>query len=60
VCARGEAKGQDGWHWRALPGPLGHGRGPQAAYGRTAAEQRGERKQGLFCKFQKFKGLSVN
>jgi hypothetical protein len=35
------------------------GRGPNAAYGRAAAEQRGERKQGQFSDFQKFRDLSI-
>jgi hypothetical protein len=29
------------------------------AYGRAAAEQRGEREHGLVCEFQKFRGLSI-
>jgi len=51
----------------ALAGSLGstwpwthRGRGPPAAYGRAAAEQRGERNQGRFCDFQKFRDLSIN
>ena len=51
----------------ALAGSLGstwprthRGRGPPAAYERAAAEQRGERNQGRFCDFHKFRDLSVN
>ena len=64
VSARGGAKGQARWPWRAPSGPLGRGRAVDEVHRRHTSERRRNKEvrveQGLVCKFQKFRDLPIN